>query len=159
MSGWRADLVEVRPSKVHGLGVFAVKDIPAGTQWWSTELGQTITISRAQFALLVQSAGSPATDAMMAGIQTYSIYLETLDALVLIPDNGRYVNHSDTPNSAGGVDGEVLYSVALRDIAAGEEITEDYTTYDTCPWPGIDPEFHEPETPGLAALFSYAPVG
>ena len=159
MSGWRADLVEVRPSKVHGLGVFAVKGIPAGTRWWSTDLSETITIPRAQFALLVQSASSPATDAMMAGIQTYSIYLENFDVLVLIPDNGRYVNHSDAPNSAGGVDGQILHSVALRDIASGEEITEDYSTYDVCPWPGIDPEFHEAETPGLAALLRYAPVG
>ncbi len=153
MSGWRADLVEVRPSPVHGLGVFAVTDIPAGTQWWSTDVGDTITISRSQFAALAESASSPASDAIMAGIQTYSIYLKALDLMVLIPDNGRFVNHSDLPNSAGHVDGRLIYSVALRDIARGEEITEDYASYDECPWPGISDEFHDPVAPSLAAVF------
>ena len=154
MSGWRSELVEVRPSPVHGLGIFALKSIPTGTRWWSIEVGETIAISRAQFAALAQSASTPATDAMMAGIQTYSIYLKAHDLMVLIPDNGRFVNHSDVPNSAAGVNGTLLYSVALRDIAVGEEITEDYSTYDECPWPGISAEFHEPETPTLAALVS-----
>jgi uncharacterized protein len=72
--------------------------------------------------------------------------------MVLIPDNGRFVNHSDAPSSGAGVNGRLLYSVALRDIAAGEEITEDYATYDECPWPGISEEFHDAATPTLAAL-------
>jgi SET domain-containing protein len=152
LTGWRPDLVEVRPSKIHGLGIFAANTIPAGTHWWSIDIGETIAISRTQFALLSQSASTAATDAMLAGIQTYSIYLEAFDLMVLIPDNGRFVNHSDVPNSAAGVDGRALYSVALRDIAAGEEITEDYSTYDVCPWPGVSEEFHEAQTPTLAAL-------
>ena len=159
MNGWREDLVEVRPSQLHGLGVFALTHIAAGTRWWSVSLGEVITVSRTQFATLARSERSPATDALMAALHEYSIYLTSRDQMVLIPDNGRYVNHSDAPNSAGGVDGQVLHSVALRDIASGEEITEDYSTYDVCPWPGIDPEFHEAETPGLAALLRYAPVG
>lgn len=147
MSGWREELVEVRPSPLHGLGVFAVTDIPAGTRWWSIDIDGTITVSRAQFASLFESASSPASDALMAGLQEYSIYLKSFDLMVLIPDNGRYVNHSDAPTSGAGVDGTLLYSVALRDIAAGEEITEDYSTYDECPWPGIAPEFHDVTAP------------
>lgn len=154
MSGWRSDLVEVRPSQLHGLGVFAVGDIPAGTVWWSADLSDTITISRAQFEALAESASSPATDALMSGIQEYSIYLGALDLMVFIPDNGRYVNHSDTPNSGASVVGTELRSVALRDIAAGEEIVEDYGTYDHCPWQGIAPEFHDVTAePGLAITF------
>lgn len=152
MSGWRAELVEVRPSQVHGLGVFAVTDIPAGTQWWSMGVDEAITISRTQFVTLVQSASSPASEALMAGLQEYSIYLRALDLMVLIPDNGRYVNHSDAPNSAARVDGMILYSVAERDIAAGEEITEDYATYDECGWPGIAPEFHDVLAPTQLAV-------
>src|SRR5262245_47303577 len=132
MSGWRSELVEVRPSQVHGLGVFAVTDIPQGTQWWSADLSDTITISRAQFEALVSSASSPASDALMSAIQEYSIYLAALDLMVLIPDNGRYVNHADVPNSVASVTGTLLGSVASRDIAAGEEIVEDYATYDHC---------------------------
>jgi hypothetical protein len=154
MSGWRGELVEVRQSPVHGLGVFAVAGIPAGTVWWSAELADTITISRAQFETLAFSAPSPASDALMSGIQEYSIYLAALDVMVLIPDNGRYVNHSDHPNSGASVAGTQLRSVALRDIATGEEITEDYGTYDHCPWAGIAPEFHDATAePGLAVSF------
>lgn len=144
MSGWRSELVEVRQSPLHGLGVFAVTDIPGGTVWWSAELADTITISRGQFEALASSASSPATDAMMSAIQEYSIYLATFDLMVLIPDNGRYVNHSDDPNSGALVAGTELRSVALRHIAAGEEILEDYGMYDHCPWDGIAPEFHDP---------------
>src|SRR5215467_12320054 len=133
MGGWRSDLVEVRPSQRHGLGVFAVTDIPEGTVWWSADLSDTITISRGQFETFASSASSPATDALMGGIQEYSIYLAALDLMVFIPDNGRYVNHSDEPNSGAAVVGTELRSVALRDIVAGEEIVEDYATYDHCP--------------------------
>jgi hypothetical protein len=143
LSGWRAELVEVRPSQLHGKGVFALTDIPAGTRWWSIGLDEAITVSRTQFAALVQSASSPATDGFMSGLQEYCIYLEAHDVMVLIPDNGRYVNHSDEPNSAASVNGRVLYSVTVRDIAAGEEITEDYATYDECSWPGLAPEYNK----------------
>jgi hypothetical protein len=52
------------------------------------------------------------------------------------------------------VDGTLLRSVALRHIAAGEEIVEDYATYDHCPWPGIAPEFHDVTAqPVLAVKF------
>ena len=129
---------------MHGVGVFAVTDIPEGTQWWSGDVADMVTISRVQFAALVSSASSPVSDALIGGIQEYSIYLAALDLMVLIPDNGRYVNHSDKPNSAASVDGTLLRSVALRDIAAGEEIVEDYATYDHCPWPAVAPEFHDP---------------
>jgi len=154
VSGWRSELVEVRESPLHGLGIFAVTDIPEGTVWWSAELADTITISRGQFETLAASASSPATDAMMSAIQEYSIYLAAFDLMVLIPDNGRYVNHSDDPNSGALVAGTELRSVALRDIVAGEEILEDYGTYDHCPWEGIAPEFHDPTVePQLGVSF------
>lgn len=154
MNGWREDLVEVRPSQLHGLGVFALTHIAAGTRWWSVSLGEVITVSRTQFATLARSERSPATDALMAALHEYSIYLTSRDQMVLIPDNGRYVNHSDAPNSAAGVTATMLYSTAMRDIAAGEEITEDYATYDECPWPGVSPEFHDVTAPaGLAVTF------
>jgi uncharacterized protein len=48
------------------------------------------------------------------------------------------VNHSNEPNcgSAPGASDESMwqYSVALRDIKKGEEITESYATYDSSSW-------------------------
>src|ERR1041385_585865 len=144
MDGCVRGLVEVRASGIHGLGVFAAVDIPRGTTWWAADVADMITISRAQFVALTTSASSPASDTLIDAIQEYSFYVEALDLMILIPDNGRYVNHSDSPNSLAGVDGTSLSSVALRDIAAGEEIVEDYATYDWCPWPGVSADFHDP---------------
>lgn len=38
----------------------------------------------------------------------------------------QYINHSNNPNS--------LHGIALRDIFAGEEIFEDYSTFDNEDW-------------------------
>jgi SET domain-containing protein len=150
MNGCVRGLVEVRPSAIHGLGVFAAADIPSGTVWWTADVSEMITVSRLQFEALIGSAKSPASDALIAGIQEYSFYVEDLDLMILIPDDGRYVNHSDAPNSVATVAGRTLASVAVRDIAAGEEIVEDYETYDFCPWPGVVPEFHAPNVSATA---------
>jgi hypothetical protein len=45
---------------------------------------------------------------------------------VLCSDDARYMNHSDQPNLA--IQGEDMH--ALRDIAAGEELTCDYREFD-----------------------------
>jgi uncharacterized protein len=46
-------------------------------------------------------------------------------------DHAIYTNHSDIPNSYGIYPNDDVFgwSVAKRDIAAGEEITEDYRTF------------------------------
>src|SRR5262245_11499595 len=139
MNGWDDGIVEIRPSQRHGLGVFAKVDISQGTQWWAADIAGLIKISRDQFQALISSASSPMSDALIAAIQEYSVYVTALDLMVLIPDNGRYVNHSDEPNSLARNTATRLSSVALRDIAAGEEIVEDYSTYDWCPWPDVAP--------------------
>ena len=52
-----------------------------------------------------------------------------------ILDDGKLVNHSASPNT-GRVLGseEPLSSYALQDLAAGEEVMEDYSTYSYPPW-------------------------
>jgi SET domain-containing protein len=44
------------------------------------------------------------------------------------PDNSKFINHSQIPNTGLGPNGS---TIALRDIMAGEEITENY--YETVP--------------------------
>jgi len=72
-------------------------------------------------------------------ISNFCPYCSERDSLVLILDNGRYVNHSDEANSRwkNGV------CVALRDIAPGEEILEDYHAYDKYCWPEPWDDFSE----------------
>jgi SET domain-containing protein len=59
---------------------------------------------------------------------------------VIAIDDGRFVNHSNDPNSVG-VPGNCNESMAARDIAPGDEITEDYRTYSMAGWGVPDQPF------------------
>ena len=55
-------------------------------------------------------------------------------ALCINPsDNGRFTNHSCTPNVGACIDNSVD-SYALRDIANGDELTCDYAAFATPTW-------------------------
>ena len=128
------DLTEVKPSHIDGLGLFAKVFIPKNTIWWSATPGDVLLINRDQYETFNNSVHSPLIKTLNHTILVYSYYVERYDALVLCLDNSRFVNHSYTPNSGSTPDSHPLASMTLRDIPPGEEILEDYTTYDKCPW-------------------------
>ena len=134
-------LTEVRPSPTHGLGLFARTLIPRGTIWWRGRRSDLIPVTRSQFEALAASEQSPRTTAFIDAFLEFGYYLKEFDTLFLIPDNSRYLNHSFEPNSAVCPDSGGLCSSTLRDIARGDEIFEDYTTYDKCPWAKLYGEF------------------
>lgn len=134
-------LTQVRISPVHGLGVFAKVDIPKGTVWWRARPGRDVLlINRAQFDTFRESTHSPVSKAFLDAIYTYSYYSAQEEALILILDHARYTNHCFRPNSDVCSEPGVIASIALRDIRAGEEILEDYSLFDQCPWPGLEEE-------------------
>ena len=55
---------------------------------------------------------------------------------VLCADNARFINHGDTPNLRAASTPEFRYGsdVAMRDIAAGEELTIDYAAIHNGSW-------------------------
>lgn len=55
-------------------------------------------------------------------------YLDYGNRAIVPWDEGKYVNHSCAPNSTGLLQFDNI-SIALRDIAAEEEIVEDYNSY------------------------------
>ena len=91
----------VKTSGIHGKGLFASRDI--------TE-GEVIG------CLTCQPAGESNHD------DPYILWLDSHTA-VRVECDLRYINHSDQPNACYYDDLEV---VALRNIAAGEEITHHY---------------------------------
>ncbi len=117
--------VEVCPSSVHGLGVFAREAVPAGRIIWQFDPGLDQRHPAAWLA--AQPAHVPAF------LETYGVI--GLDkAEVSIPgDHTLFINHSPTPNLAAQdepvINGDGVV-VAARDIAAGEELTIDYATID-----------------------------
>ena len=102
------------PSKIHGIGVFALRDIPKGQRiylmgnsgkWYVAsnwegllpEIKELIK-QRWPYAFEVQPFQSPNDDARLTS----------------------FINHSSTPNY------DHITDTAITDILKGEEITEDY---------------------------------
>ncbi|NJN44300.1 MAG: SET domain-containing protein [Anaerolineae bacterium] len=132
------NLTEVRNSPVHGLGVFAKVDIPKGTVWWRANPQEDVLlINKRQFTTLLNSHHSPTSKELLEAIYTYCYYSAKDDALILILDHARYTNHSFQPNSDVIPEPGVIGSITLRDIQAGEELLEDYSEFDVCPWKGL----------------------
>lgn len=104
----------VSPEK--GYGVFATRRIPRGTIVWMQDHLDTIFPAGAWLPYRGTELGDL--------IDRYAFRMPTGE-MVLTWDHCRYVNHSCDPNCAGT---EFGIEVALRDIEADEEITNDYAT-------------------------------
>ncbi len=110
-------LCTLKPSSIHGIGVFALKDIKKddnlyctaseSPMWYKLPLNRLKDLRPEVLALILdrwpqitegRPFKSPNDDANLMS----------------------FMNHSDSPNSCEGL--------AIRDIKAGEEITEDYNT-------------------------------
>ncbi len=140
------DFAEVRPSPIHGCGLFARTFIPAGTSWWKATVDNVLLLGRVQLETLAGSRTNKAINGILNAARIYGYYSQRLDCIIVCLDNARYVNHSDEPNSGAPSNGDPLCSVALRDIHEGEEILENYGHYDLCPWSDLtcSPEVSEP---------------
>ena len=110
---------ELRPSPIHGLGVFLTEPVKAGQLIWRFDSRIDRIISDDE----LQAAPEP----LQRFLRTYSTYHEGLGVWVLCGDNGRHVNHSDSPTtlSLGSAFGDDL---AAADLPAGTELTSDYRT-------------------------------
>lgn len=111
----------LKPSPVHGIGVFAMQDIPKGCRTiFSKNVGEWIKLPIADVEKLPDHSRNL--------VETYCLYDEEH---YYVPDYGfkvmdmvNYLNHSSTPNIISVNDGE--YFEALTDIAAGEELLVNY---------------------------------
>jgi SET domain-containing protein len=119
--------VMIKPSPLHGIGVFAIRDIPKGTQnIFSKGVGDWIKVSKEEVEALPQHSKDL--------IENHCLFDEDH---YFIPDYGFklvdlviYLNHSETPNVISLNDGEEFE--AIRDIAIGEELLVDYGTIVEC---------------------------
>jgi SET domain-containing protein len=110
---------EIRPSSIHGLGVFLLEPVRKGQAIWRFDS----RIDRVYSPEEVASLPDPAADY----IRTYSTWHAESALYVLCGDNGRFFNHSATPNtvSSGVSFGD---DRAAEDLEAGTELTSDYRT-------------------------------
>lgn len=105
----------VSRSSIHGVGLFAAEPIATGAEVWRFHPLFDLVIPRHYAAML------PAATQDFLRVCAYPSDLVG-GSLLLDVDNGRFMNHSLTPNTTNT--GWVSY--AARDIDADEEITCDY---------------------------------
>lgn len=110
----------VAPSAIEGVGVFAADRIPKGTLIWQLAPGLDRLIRKdeigdlpALFQDFVERYGYP--------------YPHDPQMLIVELDNGRFMNHSEAPNT---IFSDPDAGFTLRDIAAGEELTCNYAEFD-----------------------------
>ncbi len=113
----------VAPSAIQGIGLFSTGFVAAGTPVWKFREGFDLAISPATVASLPEVAA--------AHVWRYAYRDDATGHWILGGDHTRFMNHDPRPNTGAlpGATGPVV-TVALRDIAAGEEITCDYHAFD-----------------------------
>ncbi|MGE0500754.1 MAG: SET domain-containing protein [Rhizobiaceae bacterium] len=109
----------VAPSAIEGIGVFAAEPIAKGAPIWrlNPDFDRLIATEKYEIAEpflkdFLDRYAYPSPD--KPGFLVYEV------------DNGRFMNHSETPNTDFTQFGGAF---ALRDIGAGEEITCNYADF------------------------------
>jgi uncharacterized protein len=110
---------ELRPSSIHGLGVFLLEPVRQGELIWRFDARVDRVYSLDEVASLPEH--------VQRYLRTYSTWNEAAGLYVLCGDNGRFFNHSEEPTT---VSNAISFGEdhAVRDLAPGEELTSDYTT-------------------------------
>jgi len=111
----------IRPSQINGVGVFAIKDIPKGTNIFKGSCNHNlISLGKKDIKTLNPEVKKIIKDFFIGR-----------NGKVLVPtcamngiDISYYLNHSKTPNIKAGTNGEVF--VSRRNIKKNEELTIDY---------------------------------
>lgn len=110
---------ELKPSPIHGLGVFLLQPVRKGDLIWRFDE----RIDRVYRPNEVETLPPH----MQAYLKTYATWHQPFGVFVLCGDNGRYFNHSDRPST---VSNAICFGEdhALADLEAGAELTSDYRT-------------------------------
>jgi len=113
------------PSKVHGVGVFAIKDIDRGIDpFKGADNSRYVKIKKEQLKGLDKSVFKLFDDMFVFDKGIYWMPAKGLQSI----DISYYINHSKNPNMIAEEQGEKF--VTKRNIRKGEELLIDYDTYD-----------------------------
>jgi SET domain-containing protein len=111
----------LRSSRIHGVGVVAIRDIPKGTPVFAEDDEDILWIEKKDIGEVPPAIRELYEDFCVAKGDKYGCPKD-FDKLTV----AWYLNHSDEPNVVAD---ENYRFYALRDIKAGEELTADYNTY------------------------------
>jgi len=112
--------MELRSSGIHGLGAFALQDIPKGTK----------IIEYAGERINNAEADRRYEDEKMKEHHTFLFILSSRTCVDAAFDGNeaRFIKHSCEPNCETIDDDCRIWIEAIRDIEPGEELTYDYNT-------------------------------
>lgn len=115
---------KLRPSKTHGMGLFADQDIKKGTITWRFMPGLDLVVPQ---DILLQISEPSRTQFL-----NYCYVDKYTKNFILCFDNERFINHSENPNIIqSDVESEELgVEIAARDIKKGEELLCNYYDFD-----------------------------
>lgn len=110
---------KLAPSNIHGVGVFALRDIKKGERMYQNTIPNTFDLPYSKFNKL-----KPYVKETI--LQFFPFKVIEKESTFWYPVNSMqaYMNHSNTPNYDAHED------IALNDIKAGDEVTEDYRKID-----------------------------
>lgn len=114
----RKKLLEVRPSKIQGLGAFATTRIPKGTRIIEYT-GERISPAEADRRYNDDTSAHP-------HVLLFSVDSRTVIDAGIGGNESRFINHCCEPNCAAVTAKKRIYIEALRDIDPGEELAYDY---------------------------------
>lgn len=112
---------EVRDSEF-GRGLFTTAFVPSGTLVWRYENGVNIREYDSQSA-----SAHLATLSFQESQRFLDLTYGQRGLLCEVLDDGKYMNHSECPNCKTSTGGNTY---AIRDIEIGEELYEDYKSFD-----------------------------
>jgi SET domain-containing protein len=110
-----------------GLGLISKEKIKKGEVVWKITPKNVILYNEEE---CIKYLNSIQTDLEKKFFLDYTLGIK--DKLCFILDDGKYMNHSLSPNCFTDMDTIVTY--ALRDIEVGEELFEDYRMFDHPPF-------------------------
>jgi hypothetical protein len=111
----------LKPSPLHGVGVFAIRDIPNGQYIFEPDDDETVSVLAEETEVLGPTLRQLYEDFCVLKGKSYECP-SNFNKLTL----SWYLNTSKDPNVAADLS---LKFHAIRDIRAGEELTADYSAY------------------------------
>lgn len=108
-------------SEIHGIGLFSRYAIRKDTPIWRFDPAIDIRIT----SQILRTLARPAR----IQVETYMYLDNRTGECILCGDDARFLNHSSNPNVVDEKDDPYLCR-ASRDIRAGEELTQNYFSFD-----------------------------
>lgn len=109
---------EIRPSRMQGLGAFAVRDIPAGMRLIEYT-GERLTPAEAD-------ARYPDEEDVRHHTFLFAIDHDVVIDAAVDGNEARFINHSCEPNCDAVIDNGRIWIASIRVIVTGEELAYDY---------------------------------